>query len=302
MKKKPNRILLMLFFALTLLGLVSPSSAKDYEDSHSSKIYDENWNFSFGIIGFFYLDYYNTGNQFIDTDEDHEGTLYGFRFSAGKGRSRIGLSIYTGEEEFDSYIKQSNLIERRKDLSNKRLDIDLAWIWTVSQREKTQWGYLIGLKYLNSDRTINESEYAVIYNEDNGSVNTSTDSKIFNADNEAYMGSLGLFGSFTPFGFRKTSLFGTFNFLLGAVDGEIRKVKDNSINGVIETVYESDTIMAWGLNLTFGVQYLLLDQIALQIGFRGQALNSTDSFFPNARGGKWYDSYSSIFGSIDYFF
>ncbi len=251
------------------------------DDTEKQTLYsDDRWHGSIGIIGFGLLDSYdhliNTYNQ----DYDVSGNMYGSRFSLFKGKNGVGGSIYIGEYDFETGNSTDN---RQLDENSQRTDIDLAWMHVIRKDERFQLGSLFGVKWLNSEKKLTLREL--------------TTEEDFDSDATWTMGTGGVFISYRLFADTPLFFSGSFNILLGYVEGTVVDTDDNTPDGVINNTFEQDSMSAYGFNGTMGLQYVFLKHLVLGFGYRGQIMNSTDGFMN--LDASFYDGHQSVYASLD---
>lgn len=259
---------------------------KNKQDIHEStkksraKVLDEGWRASVGVINFGLIDSYDHLLNTYGADYNVSGDLYGGRFSIFKGENGIGGSVYLGEYEFTTGNDDDS---RQSKQMNERIDIDLAWMHVIEKDDRFQLGSLFGVKWLNTEKELSLREYT-----------TEAD---FDSETEWKMITGGVFLSYRLSQSHPLYTTGSFNVLLGAVEGTTNDREDDTPDGEINNTYRDESMPAYGFNGTLGLQYVLFKHIALGVGYRGQIMNSTDGFMNmNA---SFYDGHQSLYAALD---
>jgi len=275
-------------FLLTSLVVFASGSSTAGEPNN---VEGERWSVSVGAMGFYFLAPYDAVSEGISGGEDVDtsGSQVGYRLSVGKARNTVGIAVYNGGYTIEDSQVYSDAGSKRSEINIDRIDGDLGWAHALSEDENGGWGFVLGVKYVGADKTITVRET-------NGG---HTDFRKFTGDATWWLGTIGVFGSLRLSRNLPLSLFGSFNTSLGAVDGMVALQKDDMNDAVIENVYGEDSSAAYGLNGTLGLRYLVFSHFSLEIGYRGQILNSTDGFMTTA---NFYDGQHALFLAGDILF
>lgn len=261
-------------------------------DAAQVRLDSRRWNYTVGVMVFSVFD---SGDAISRGYGPYtlDGMLTGYAFSAGKDRDRVGIMVYNGQYDYDSNISSSAGESGASRTTSDRLDVDLAWTHILLRNDRVGLGFLAGVKYLRSDKTVTHTEIK-------GAVR---DEAVNEGLNEWMMGSGGLLLSSRLFRESGLSGFATFAVSVGAVRGMAVDVADTAWDdGSVDYTYRDDTQLAWGINGTLGLQYPVMSRGVVRVGYRSQALNSVDGFAPFVRTSTFYDGQQSVFAALDVLF
>jgi hypothetical protein len=270
------------------------ASLPDSADSNMSQVLPESrtWSYAAGLM---VLQIVNAGDALSRTIDTYDinGTMVGYSFSAGKDCDRLGLTVYQGKYAFDTTASSSPKTWASTRTENERVDIDFAWTRLTVRNDRTGFGVLLGAKYLRSDKTISciEVKHSV------------ADALSADGFNEWIMANIGIFVSSKLFGDYPLSVFAAGSASIGVVRGLTHDFIDETWNdGKVDSIYRDGAHAAWGLNGLAGLQHPLTRHGMIRVGYRGQALNSTDGFAPFLGRTRFYDGHQGVFVALDYLF
>jgi hypothetical protein len=260
------------------------SAMPDYAGDDASRVVlgRRNWNFSVGAT---YCSVFDAGDAVIQLPGSYHtsGAMMGYEVSAGKDTDKVGLTAYTGEYDTDvksvSAEKNAQAECREK---NTRTDIELAWSRIAVRSDRFGIGFYWGARYLRADKTLTRIEVS----------GDTRDEKEFSGANDWMLGSLGVFISTRFIREWPLSFFTSGSASIGMVRGMVVDSGDNVWDdGIIQTAYHTESMTAWALTGTLGLQYPVTEHAMIRLGYRAQGLNSIDGFRPFVKTGTFYDGH-----------
>ena len=226
-----------------------------------------------------------------DGKYDASGSQAGARASVGLGKNSIACSVAIGEQKAGQETGYASGGSRKGSVTLGRSDIDLAWVRLLQSDEQGLLGLLVGMKMLSVDAEVYRFEQHA----------GRTAEQTFDGNVDWKMGTAGLFGSVYLSQQFPVAFLASFNILFGDVNGMTPQIDDRVTDAEITTRYVTESSAAWGINGTVGLRYVPFRHLSMEIGYRGQILNSTDGFGPPDPG-LFYDGHQAMYAAADVLF
>jgi hypothetical protein len=226
-------------------------------------------------------------------DGSSEGNGSGLRIAVERGVESVSLTYVEASYDYRLELAPTERAPRslgRHHISTDRRDLDLSFArisgTTEDLSERGRWGWRIGLRYIDLDKTDE------IYEEHVGH----SDSKDLHGEIEWKLLYAGYFGVWRPFEWRLKA-YGALHLLFGEASGLSREGSDDELDGRIREYYEHNDSLAYGANASAGVavdfQRLLTAAIAYgrEWLYSFEATDSGTVVFPDNDDALFIDSH-----------
>jgi len=271
------------------------SAMPDYAGDDASRVVlgRRDWSFSAGAT---YCSIFDAGDSVLQLQGSAQtsGSMMGYELSAGKDTDRVGLTMYLGEYDTDVtsiYEEKNAQAECHETIT--RTDVELAWSRIAARSDRFGIGFFWGARYLRSDKALTMIEVS----------GDMRDEKEFSGSSDWMLGSLGVFISTRFFREWPLSFFTSGSASIGMVRGMVADAGEIAWDdGAIEIAYHTESMTAWALTGTLGLQYPITEYAMIRLGYRAQGLNSIDGLEPLGKTGTFYDGHQGGVAGLSFFF